>query len=163
VDITVYKASWSPYIGEELPIQHEVNNIHDDFAVAALKNSSTVGHVPWEISRVCWYFPHKSGSEITCSHKLTKDSLYSMHLRRNWARVVNIFQKTFTRGCRGYYNSTIYMQVYIPYSALLWGPNSHTVPQGGQESHTVPQGGQVSYRNKQTCFCLDQLVPKQVS
>jgi len=83
VDITVYKASWSPYIGEELPIQHEVNNIHDDFAVAALKNSSTVGHVPWEISRVCWYFPHKSGSEITCSHKLTKDSLYSMHLRRN--------------------------------------------------------------------------------
>ena len=50
-------------------------------------------------------------------------------------------------------NSTIYSQVYIPYSALLWGPNSHTVPQGGQNSHTVPQGGQVSYRNKQTCFC----------
>ena len=30
----VYKASWSPYIGEELPVQCEVNNIHDDFAVA---------------------------------------------------------------------------------------------------------------------------------
>ena len=49
--------------------------------------------------------------------------------------------------------STIYRQVYIPYSALLWGPNSHTVPPGGQKSHTVPQGGQVSCRNKQTCFC----------
>ena len=24
----VYKASWSPYIGEELPVQCEVNNIH---------------------------------------------------------------------------------------------------------------------------------------
>ena len=62
----VYKASWSPYIGEELPVQCEVNNIHDDFAVAVLKNSNTVGHVPREISRVCWYFLHKSGSEMTC-------------------------------------------------------------------------------------------------
>ena len=54
------------YIGEELPIQCEVNNIHDDFAVAVLKNSNTVGHVPREISRVCCYFLHKSGSEMTC-------------------------------------------------------------------------------------------------
>ena len=30
------------------------------------KNSNTVGHVPREISRVCWYFLHKSGSEMTC-------------------------------------------------------------------------------------------------
>ena len=73
----VYKSSWSPYIREELPVQCEVNNIHDDFAVAVLKNSTTVGHVPQEISRVCWYFLHKSGSEKTCSHKLTKDLLYS--------------------------------------------------------------------------------------
>ena len=65
-----YKASWSRYIGEELPVQREVNNIHDDFAVAVLKNSSTVGYVPREISRVCWYFLHESGSEMTCSHKL---------------------------------------------------------------------------------------------
>ena len=41
-------------------------NIHDDFAVAVLKNSNTVGHVPRETSRVCWYFLHKSGSEMTC-------------------------------------------------------------------------------------------------
>ena len=62
----VYKAAWSPYIGEELPVQREVSNIHDDFAVAVLKNGNTVGHVPREISRVCWYFLHKSGSEMTC-------------------------------------------------------------------------------------------------
>ena len=42
------------------------STIYDDFAVAVLKNSSTVGHVPREISRVCWYFLHKSGSEMTC-------------------------------------------------------------------------------------------------
>ena len=53
-------------IGEKLPVQREVNNIHDDFAVAVLKNGNTVGHVPWEISRVCWYFLHTSGSEMTC-------------------------------------------------------------------------------------------------
>jgi len=61
-----YKASWSPYIGEELPVQREVNSIHNYFAVAVLKNSNTVDHVPREISRVCWYFLHKSGSEMTC-------------------------------------------------------------------------------------------------
>jgi len=61
----VYKASWSPYIGEELPVQCEVNNIHDDFAVAVLKNSNTDCHVAQEFPRVCWYFLHKSGSEMT--------------------------------------------------------------------------------------------------
>ena len=48
----VYKASWSPYIGEELPVQREVNNIHDDFAVAVLKNSNSIGHVPRENSNL---------------------------------------------------------------------------------------------------------------
>ena len=48
----VYKAAWSPYIGEELPVQREVNNIHDDFAVAVLKNGNTVGHVPLASSMV---------------------------------------------------------------------------------------------------------------
>ena len=67
VDITFTKLRGLPiYIGEELPVQCEVNNIHDNFAVAVLKNSNTVGHVPREISRVCWYFLHKSGSEMTC-------------------------------------------------------------------------------------------------
>ena len=60
---------------------------------------------------------------------------------------------------RRHSNSTIYRQVYtVPcYECQIL---IQYVPQGGQKSHTVPQGGQVSYRNKQTCFCLDQLVPK---
>jgi len=44
-------------IGEELPVQCEVNNIHDDFIMW----SCTTGN-----SRVCWYFVQKSGSEMTC-------------------------------------------------------------------------------------------------
>ena len=47
---------------EELPLQG--HNIHDDFAVAILKNSNTVGHEPRNIS---WYFLWKSGSEMTCT------------------------------------------------------------------------------------------------
>ena len=62
----VYKTAWSPYIGEDLQVQHKVNKIRDDFAVAVLKNSNTVDHVLREISKVCWYFLHKSGSEMTC-------------------------------------------------------------------------------------------------
>ena len=43
VDVPTYTV---PDMIRELPVQHEVNNIHDDFAVAVLKNSNAVGHVP---------------------------------------------------------------------------------------------------------------------
>jgi len=78
---------------------------------------------------------------------MTPDNSIAVYVNHfvNKTIVINILDRRHS-------NSTIYRQVYIPYSALLWGPNSHTVPQGGQKSHTVPQGGQVSYRNKQTCF-----------
>jgi len=29
---------------------------HNDLAVAIWRNSSDIGHVPWESSQVCWYF-----------------------------------------------------------------------------------------------------------
>jgi len=38
---------------------------HDDLAVAIWRNSSSIGHVPWEFSQVCWYFLQKSANEIT--------------------------------------------------------------------------------------------------
>ena len=54
-----YKASWSPYIEEEPPVKREVNNIHDDFAVAVLKNSS--------ILSVMYHgkFPESAGTSCT--------------------------------------------------------------------------------------------------
>ena len=82
----VYKAAWSPYIGEELPVQHEVNNIHDDFAVAVLKNGNTVGHVPREISRVCWYFLHKSGSEMTVASSMVTEDVLKLMGKDSWFR-----------------------------------------------------------------------------
>ena len=63
---------------EELPLQHEGHNIHDDFAVAILKNSNTAGHVPRDIS---WYFLQKSGSEMTCIVDVNGD--YSASERRS--------------------------------------------------------------------------------
>ena len=95
----VYKAAWSPYIGEELPVQREVNNIHDDFAVAVLKNGNTVGHVPREISRVCWYFLHKSGSEMTSMvtedvlKLMGKDSWFRACKQKHLDRLINLFAK----------------------------------------------------------------------
>ena len=46
--------SWSSCVAslhwrEELPLQHEGHNFHDDFAVAILQNSNAVGHVPRDI------------------------------------------------------------------------------------------------------------------
>ena len=46
--------SWSYVVSlhrrEELPFQLEGHNIHDDFAVAILKNSNTVDHVPRDLT-----------------------------------------------------------------------------------------------------------------
>ena len=66
MDITFIKLRGLPTSGKSCQFNARSINIHDDFAVAVLKNSNTVGHVPREISRVCWYFLHKSGSEMTC-------------------------------------------------------------------------------------------------
>ena len=55
----IYKASWSPYIGEELPVQREVNNIHDDFTVAV---SSTTAVLSVMYHRK---FPEPAGTSCT--------------------------------------------------------------------------------------------------
>ena len=42
----------------------QLEGIHNDLAVAILKNSNIVGHEPRNIS---WYFLRRSGSEMTCT------------------------------------------------------------------------------------------------
>ena len=66
MDITFTKLRGLPTSEKSSQFNARSINIPDDFAVAVLKNSNAVGHVPREISRVCWYFLHKSGSEMTC-------------------------------------------------------------------------------------------------
>lgn len=52
----VYKAVWTPRIGETLSLAKEDGNVEDPYAVAVLKGTTVVGHVPREISRVFSFF-----------------------------------------------------------------------------------------------------------
>ncbi len=61
----LYKAIWTPEIYEILRLQREVGNGHDEHAVAVLKASTVVGHVPRSISRICWFFLRRGG-QIIC-------------------------------------------------------------------------------------------------
>ena len=48
----VYKEVWTSTLGEELTCRRECDNFHDRFAVAIIKGSDIVGHVPKKISSV---------------------------------------------------------------------------------------------------------------
>ena len=45
----IYKTVWTPVIGEELPVEREEDNQHDQHAVAVVKNGDIVGHIPRSI------------------------------------------------------------------------------------------------------------------
>lgn len=70
----IYKDLWTPTIGEELQTVQELDNHHDPFAVAVVKEGVTVGHIPRDISRVCWYFLERHNT-ITC--RITDKRQYS--------------------------------------------------------------------------------------
>ena len=61
----VYKAIWSPIVGEELEMCREPENRYDRHAVALKKRGSVVGHVPRENSKIMFEFM-ASGGRITC-------------------------------------------------------------------------------------------------
>uniref|UniRef100_A0A1X7VGL8 HIRAN domain-containing protein n=1 Tax=Amphimedon queenslandica TaxID=400682 RepID=A0A1X7VGL8_AMPQE len=78
----VYKEIWEPCICEELVCSRQLNNPHDCYAVAVCKTGTTVGHVPKILSRLCWLFLNKSGTEIKCF--VTGTRRYSS----DWLKVV---------------------------------------------------------------------------
>ena len=51
--------------GEILTTIQERGNVHDRFAIAVKKERLTVGHLPIEMSKLCWFFIQRGGS-ITC-------------------------------------------------------------------------------------------------
>ena len=61
----IYKTVWTPVIGEELPVEREEDNQHDQHAVAVVKNGTIVGHMPRTLSGVSWYFLEHGGN-IQC-------------------------------------------------------------------------------------------------
>lgn len=58
----VYKDAWEAKINEEVTARIEEDNKHDKNAVAFLKNSEIVGHVPLEYSKVCKFFIKRGGT-----------------------------------------------------------------------------------------------------
>ena len=66
-----YRSVWTPSIGEELAAKTESHNIHDRYAIAALKllpgtiRLSVVGHLPREISRFTYYIIIY-GARVSC-------------------------------------------------------------------------------------------------
>ena len=71
----VYKVIWNP---ERLGVAREDGNGHDSYAVCVFKSgTATVGHVPREYSRMCYFFLHHCG-RISCeviSHRKKGDGL----------------------------------------------------------------------------------------
>ena len=42
----IYKTYWMPVVGEELTLEMEDDNEHDEHAVAVMKDGYIVGHMP---------------------------------------------------------------------------------------------------------------------
>ena len=64
-----YNRVWTPRVGEILLLSGQRDNPHDRFAVAVMKDSTIVGHVPLSHSKIFSCFLRKVGcsefSEIT--------------------------------------------------------------------------------------------------
>ena len=59
-----YKSVWIP--GEQVATQQEYENPEDRYAVSVMKSSTTVRHIPREISKLSWKFIDREG-EICCT------------------------------------------------------------------------------------------------
>jgi len=61
----IYKALWTPVVGETVQVCREPSNPYDIHAVAIVKDGTTIGHVPREIRRVFSSFLLQGG-DISC-------------------------------------------------------------------------------------------------
>ena len=57
----IYRELWDAVVGEELECQRERGNAADMYAVAVMKDSTIVGHLPQKISRICILFIRRGG------------------------------------------------------------------------------------------------------
>ena len=72
----VYKDVWEAAVGEELSCERELGNHQDPFAVAVVRSTVTVGHVPKKISSVCSMFLRRGGAikcQVTASKRYLED------------------------------------------------------------------------------------------
>ena len=63
----IFKATWTPLLGQFREVQPESGNSHDAYVIATLLDDTVVGHLPCEFSRVAFYFI-QCGGRITCKN-----------------------------------------------------------------------------------------------
>ena len=71
----VYKAIWTPIVGEILNLEQEIWNSHNLFAITVKKGATIVGRVPREHSKIYWNFLQRGGlirCEVTGRRQLGK-------------------------------------------------------------------------------------------
>ena len=52
----IYKAIWTPMLGERLTVLPEMGNGHEKHAVSARKGGEIVNHIPRQLSQSVWHF-----------------------------------------------------------------------------------------------------------
>ena len=62
----VYQAIWLAAIGEQLTFTRKTGNPTDCYAVAVIKDSAIIGHLPKNIPKICSLFLQRGGS-IQCT------------------------------------------------------------------------------------------------
>ena len=60
-----YKDMWNPALGDVLPLEREITNPKDKFAVALMKGSMVVGHIPYNIAPAVSHFLKRSINKAT--------------------------------------------------------------------------------------------------
>ena len=71
-----YRELWDAVVGEELGCQRERGNATDMYAVAVIKDSTIVGHLPRKISKICALFIRRGGAihcRVTGRRKYSTD------------------------------------------------------------------------------------------
>ena len=60
----VYRDRWAVEVGELLTCSREPTNVNNRYAVAMIKDRTTIGQLPWKLSKVCSVFLR--GGLISC-------------------------------------------------------------------------------------------------
>ena len=61
--IYMYKAVWTPVLGEVYRLEIGEDNEHDCFAVCVKRSDEIIGHVPRKLSSKVWHFKDMEGEQ----------------------------------------------------------------------------------------------------
>ena len=91
-----HKDIWEPFVGETLLLKREPTNVKDRSAVAVMKETEVVGHVPYNISSALSMFLRRDsevtgncvnrgagyGMEVPCIYRLYGPTIYIQRLQQ---------------------------------------------------------------------------------